>query len=43
MQRTTEDGRQPDFDEYTVVVRATLRVGVMDLHGAQAVLAKRGE
>jgi mannose-6-phosphate isomerase-like protein (cupin superfamily) len=43
----TEPGQTPDFEEYTVVLRGTLRVeshaGIMDLEAGQAVVAKRGE
>ena len=42
-----EPGQTPDFDEFTVVVRGTLRVeshdGVLDIHAGQAVVAHRGE
>lgn len=43
-----EEPRQtPDFDEYTIVLKGTLRVehkdGVMDVDAGQAVLAPRGE
>ena len=42
-----EPGQTPDFDEYTVVLRGTLRVehrgGAMDVHAGQAVVAHRGE
>ena len=43
----TEPGQTPDFEEYTVVLRGTLRVesraGVLDVEAGQAVVAKRGE
>ena len=43
----TEPGQQPDFDEYTVVLRGSLRVeshtGVLEVQAGQAVVAKRGE
>jgi len=42
-----EPGQTPEFDEYTVVLRGTLRVeyreGAMDVHAGQAVMAHRGE
>jgi quercetin dioxygenase-like cupin family protein len=42
-----EPGQTPDFDEYTVVLRGTLRVqhssGQIDVAAGQAVLAHRGE
>jgi quercetin dioxygenase-like cupin family protein len=42
-----EPGQTPDFDEYTVVLKGTLRVthrgGALDVHAGQAVLARRGE
>ncbi len=42
-----EPGQRPDFDEYTVVLRGTLRVefeeGHMDVHAGQAVITPRGE
>jgi mannose-6-phosphate isomerase-like protein (cupin superfamily) len=42
-----EPGQSPDFDEFTVVLRGTLRVeyrgGSMDVHAGQAVIAHRGE
>jgi ethanolamine utilization protein EutQ (cupin superfamily) len=42
-----EPGQAPDFDEYTVVLRGTLRVrhesGELDVAAGQAVIAKRGE
>ena len=42
-----EPGQTPDFDEFTVVLRGTLRVeshdGVLDIHAGQAVVAHRGE
>lgn len=43
----TEPGQTPDFDEYTVVLRGSLRVehrgGAVDVNAGQAVLAKKGE
>jgi mannose-6-phosphate isomerase-like protein (cupin superfamily) len=42
-----EPGQQPDFDEYTLVLRGTLRVehrgGALDVRADQAVLVRRGE
>lgn len=42
-----EPGQTPEFDEFTVVLRGTLRVeshdGVLDIHAGQAVVAHRGE
>jgi quercetin dioxygenase-like cupin family protein len=42
-----EPGQAPEFDEYTLVLRGTLRVetreGTLDVHAGQAVVAKRGE
>jgi mannose-6-phosphate isomerase-like protein (cupin superfamily) len=42
-----EPGQTPDFDEYTVVLRGTLRVesqqGVLDVQAGQAVLTPKGE
>jgi ethanolamine utilization protein EutQ len=42
-----EPGQTPEFDEFTVVLRGTLRVrhagGSMDVTAGQAVLAHRGE
>lgn len=42
-----EPGQTPEFDEYTVVLRGTLRVttrdGVLDVSAGQAVIAHRGE
>jgi mannose-6-phosphate isomerase-like protein (cupin superfamily) len=42
-----EPGQTPEFDEYTVVLRGTLRVttqsGSMDVHAGQAVIAHKGE
>ncbi len=42
-----EPGQTPEFDEYTVVLRGSLRVesraGVLDVAAGQAVLAPRGE
>ena len=42
-----EPGQRPDFDEFTVVVKGSLRVehegGVVDVLAGQAVITKRGE
>jgi mannose-6-phosphate isomerase-like protein (cupin superfamily) len=42
-----EPGQTPDFDEWTVVLRGTLRVehrgGSLDVHAGQAVLVRKGE
>ena len=42
-----EPGQAPEFDEYTLVLRGTVRVdhasGKLDVHAGQAVLAKAGE
>ena len=42
-----EPGQTPEFDEFTVVLRGTLRVehrgGVLDVRAGQAVVAGRGE
>jgi ethanolamine utilization protein EutQ len=42
-----EPGQRPEFDEYTVVIRGTLRVrtegGELDVAAGQAVIAHRGE
>jgi quercetin dioxygenase-like cupin family protein len=42
-----EPGQTPEFDEYTLVLRGTLRVetrgGTLDVHAGQAVIAARGE
>jgi len=42
-----EPGQTPDFDEFTVVIRGTLRVehsrGFFDVGSGQAVIAHRGE
>lgn len=42
-----EPGQTPEFDEFTVVLRGTLRVehqkGSLDVHAGQAVIAHRGE
>ncbi len=42
-----EPGQTPEFDEYTVVLRGTLRVhhkaGELDVTAEQAVIAHRGE
>ena len=42
-----EPGQTPEFEEFTVVLRGTLRVehrgGSIDVHAGQAVIAHRGE
>jgi mannose-6-phosphate isomerase-like protein (cupin superfamily) len=42
-----EPGQTPEFDEFTVVIRGTLRVeysgGALEVHAGQAVLAHAGE
>jgi ethanolamine utilization protein EutQ len=42
-----EPGQTPDFDEFTVVIRGTLRVehkeGAIDVEAGQAVIAHAGE
>ena len=42
-----EPGQTPEFDEFTIVLRGSLRVehsdGVLDVHAGQAVIARRGE
>ena len=42
-----EPGQSPEFDEFTVVLRGTLRVehsgGSMDVNAGQAVITHRGE
>ncbi|HEX6160128.1 MAG TPA: cupin domain-containing protein, partial [Thermoanaerobaculia bacterium] len=42
-----EPGQTPEFDEYTVVLRGTLRVtsrgGAIDVHAGQAVITHAGE
>jgi mannose-6-phosphate isomerase-like protein (cupin superfamily) len=42
-----EPGQTPDFDEYTVVLRGSLRVtsrdGTIDVGAGEAVLVRRGE
>jgi len=42
-----EPGQRPEFDEFTVVLKGTLRVrhrdGVIDVAAGQAVIAHRGE
>ncbi len=43
----TEPGQTPEFDEFTVVLKGTLRVnyrdGELDVHAGQAVVAHGGE
>ena len=42
-----EPGQTPEFDEFTVVLRGTLRVehrgGALDVRAGQAIIAHRGE
>ncbi|MGN6182905.1 MAG: cupin domain-containing protein [Thermoanaerobaculia bacterium] len=42
-----EPGQTPEFDEYTVVLRGTLRVatkdGALDVHAGQAIITHAGE
>ncbi|GAB1541052.1 hypothetical protein NUACC21_37220 [Scytonema sp. NUACC21] len=42
-----EPGQKPDFDEFTIVLKGTLRVeysdGYMDIQAGQAVIARAGE
>lgn len=42
-----EPGQSPEFDEFTIVLRGTLRVeyqgGLLDVHAGQAVITHRGE
>lgn len=43
----SEPGQRPDFDEFTVVLKGTLRVehetGALDVKGGQAIIARKGE
>ncbi|MGE3805774.1 MAG: cupin domain-containing protein [Gemmataceae bacterium] len=43
----SEPGQTPEFDEFTVVLKGTLRVesrsGVLDVQAGQAVIAHKGE
>ncbi|MDP8983382.1 MAG: AraC family ligand binding domain-containing protein [Acidobacteriota bacterium] len=43
----SEPGQTPEFDEFTIVLRGTMRVehrdGVMDVRAGQAVIAHKGE
>ena len=43
----SEPGQTPEFDEYTLVLRGSLRVehggGAIDVHGGQAILCHKGE
>ena len=43
----SEPGQQPEFDEFTLVLRGSLRVesrdGVLEVRAGQAVIARRGE
>jgi mannose-6-phosphate isomerase-like protein (cupin superfamily) len=42
-----EPGQTPDFDEFTIVLKGTLRVehkgGTVDVHAGQAIVAHAGE
>jgi mannose-6-phosphate isomerase-like protein (cupin superfamily) len=42
-----EPGQQPEFDEFTIVLRGAVRVeskeGVLEVKAGQAVIARRGE
>jgi mannose-6-phosphate isomerase-like protein (cupin superfamily) len=42
-----EPGQTPEFDEFTVVIKGTLRVehrdGALDVHAGQAVITHKGE
>jgi mannose-6-phosphate isomerase-like protein (cupin superfamily) len=42
-----EPGQKPEFDEYTIVLKGTLRVvhreGVIDVKAGQAVITRKGE
>jgi mannose-6-phosphate isomerase-like protein (cupin superfamily) len=42
-----EPGQRPDFDEFTIVLKGTLRVdyegGVIDVNAGQAVITRKGE
>ncbi len=42
-----EPGQAPEFDEFTIVLKGTLRVehrgGILDVHAGQAVVAHAGE
>jgi mannose-6-phosphate isomerase-like protein (cupin superfamily) len=42
-----EPGQTPEFDEFTIVLKGTLRVehkgGTLDVHAGQAVVAQAGE
>jgi ethanolamine utilization protein EutQ (cupin superfamily) len=43
----SEPGQRPEFDEYTVVLKCTMRVehegGVAEVRAGQAILARKGE
>ncbi len=43
----SEPGQRPEFDEFTIVLRGSVRVeskeGVLDVKAGQAVIARRGE
>jgi mannose-6-phosphate isomerase-like protein (cupin superfamily) len=43
----SEPGQRPEFDEFTIVLRGSVRVeskqGVLDVEAGQAVIAPRGE
>lgn len=42
-----EPGQKPEFDEYTIVLKGTLRVQTkehtMDIHSGEAVITRKGE
>lgn len=42
-----EPGQTPEFEEFTIVLKGTLRVthegGVLDVHAGQAVVSRQGE
>ncbi len=42
-----EPGQTPEFDEFTIVLKGTLRVehkgGMLDVHAGQAIVAHAGE
>lgn len=43
----SEPGQRPEFDEFTIVIKGTLRVeyegGLMDVNAGQAVITQKGE
>ncbi len=43
----SEPGQRPDFDEYTIVLKGTMRVeheaGVTEVKAGQAIVARKGE